>query len=820
MFRQDLLQALRLLRHKPVFAAAIVITLALGVGVNTALFSIVNALLLRPLPVADPAGMVVLGQRRAEVADYSNFSYPDFVDLQAQTTGVLKLAGYQLSLVGLTAAGRPERAMIHYVTGSFFSALGLRPALGRLIAPTEGQHLGADPIVVLSHSYWRRRFNADPSIVGASVSINARALTVVGVAPPEFKGPFALIEPDAYLPLSMAIIRPVLRGDPGEFWTRRDTRNLRLLGQLEPGTSLEQAQAAVSLAAERLAHEHPDTNKGLVMRVFPELKARPQPADSNPLPVVGAFFLLLAATVLLVACVNVANILLVRALGRQRELALRTSLGASRARLIRQSVTESMVLALLGGALGVVLGQQACAALKSLQLDLPVHLDFALDWRVFAYSFAASLATGIFVGVVPALRASRADVSAALREDGRSGTPGAWQRRLQNLLVAGQVAGSLVLLIVAGLLLRSLQQAQSMDLGFDPDRLINLSMDTHLIGFDQARGRAFYDSLAKAVRVLPGVESASLSHTVPYGYVHIEAEVYPEGAPASEPGERKPSIQYNVVDPGYFDNLRIALVRGRGFLEHDAQDAPRVAVVNETMARRFWPNEEAVGKRFAIAEASSPMIEVVGVARDGKYIEPGEDPTAYFFLPLAQHYTSYRTLQVRTSVPPGRMIPQVEEQIRTLAPDMPTWDVGTMKTALNGINGLFIFRVGAAMAAALGLLGLVLAMVGIYGVVAYTVNRRVKEIGLRMALGAQQGQILGLILRQGLVSVVLGVAAGLLLAAAVGRVVGSLLLGVGPYDPLTLGSVTVLLVVVAIGANLIPARRALKVDPMTALRAE
>lgn len=823
MLRRDVRQVLRLLRKRPVFGATIILTLALGVGVNTALFSVVNFLLLRPLPVPDPDRIVVVAARRADATDYSNVSYADFLDIQGQTAGELELAAYQISQDGLSAEGRPERVLINYVTGNFFSVLGLKPALGRLVAPQEGRHLGADPVVVLGYAYWQRRFQGDRGALERSVVLNGRALTVVGVAPADFHGASHLIEPDVYIPLSMAVTRPVSLGEPGGYWTDRNARNLRVIGRLQPGVELEPAQASLTVIAQRLEREHPETNKGVGVQIFEERMARPQPMDSNPLPLVGAFFLLLAGTVLLVACVNVANILFVRALERQRELAVRTSLGAGRASLVRESAAESTLLALLGGAVGLSFGRYACDWLESLshRMDFPLHLDFALDWRVFAYSFGLTLVAGVFAGVLPALRASRANVREILHEGGgRSGTAGAWQRRLQNALVVGQIAGSLVLLVTAGLFVRSLQQAQRMDLGFDPERLVNVTMDTNIIGYDEARGRAFYDALSTAVRALPGVESASLGHTVPFGVLHAEAQVYVQGRQTADAAERGPELYYNAVDPAYFDNLKIALVKGRGFLESDGSDAPPVAVVNETMARRFWPNEDPLGKRFALDSPTGTLVEVVGVTGDGQYIEPSEEIVPYFFLPLAQHHVSHRTLHVRTAMPPEQMIREVEGVVRSLAPELPTFDAGTMKNALNGVNGLFFFKVGAGLAAALGLLGMILAAVGLYGVVAYGVDRRLPEIGIRMALGAQRGDILRLILRQGFVIVAVGLVAGLVAAVVVGNVIQSLLVRVSPYDPLTFAGVSALLALVAAAANLVPTVRALSVDPISTLRTE
>jgi putative ABC transport system permease protein len=818
MLIADLRQTLRMLVKRPAFAIIMIVTIALGVGVNTAIFSVMNFFLLRPLPVPNPDRLVVMAEQTKGTSEFISVSYPDLLDFQKDSAGV-ELAAYQTSQVGLSSEGKSERAVVNYVTGNYFPVLGVRPEVGRLISPDEGQHLGADPVLVLGNSYWRRRFSSDRGMIGKTVVANGHAFTVIGVAQESFHGVYAFVDPDVYIPLSMATVRTVVGADSSEFWTKRDTRNLRIIGRLRSGVTLEAAQTSLNVVAQRLAGEYPNTNKDLAARLFPERLARPEPTDSNLLPIVSGFFLLLAGTVMLVACVNVANVLLVRSIGRRRETAIRTALGARRGQIIRQILMESIMIALAGAAGGIVLGSLACDLLEriSRNIDLPLFLDLGMDWRVFAYSMALALLTGVLVGVMPAMRASRSNVAEVLHEGGRGVGSGVLHQRLRNILVVCQIAVSLVLLIIAGLFLRSLDKAQNLDLGFNPDKLLNVSMDTQLIGYDEPRGKAFYKELESRIRALPGVESASLSFSVAFGVLHSTAKVFKEGTPV-QAAEATPEITYNTVDPAYFQNLRIPLVTGRFFTDADNASVPRVAVINEAMAQQFWPNEDAVGKRFAMENAAVPLIQVIGVAKNGKYLEPSEEVAAYFFLPVEQHYVSFRTLQVRTSVPPETMIPEVEKVVRSLAPDMPMFDVRTMRSALNGINGFFLFRIGAGLTATLGLLALALATVGVYGVVSYSVSQRTHEIGIRSALGAQRGDILKMILKQGVAAILSGIALGLVLAVGAGGILKSMLVGVGPYDPLTFIAISGLLAGIATIASLIPALRALRIDPSRTLR--
>jgi len=811
---QDIRYGVRMLMRNPGFMIVAIITLALGIGANTAIFSMVDGILLRPLPVQDPAQITVLAFQQQKGNIQTQFSVADFRDIRSQSSEVFSdVFAYQLGLDGLSVDGKADRIVTSYVSGNFFPALGIKPELGRFILPSEGETLGADPVMVLSYSYWKTRFGGDPAIVGRKVSVDGHPITIVGVAPRGFVGIFPFLSIQGYLPLGMLEIG----GQPDDFMTNRQLRNLPVLGRLRPGTGLQEAQASLSVIGRRLSQQYPEADKDLSLQVYPELRARPQPDPDNTLLVISGLFLSLTALVLLLACVNVANILFTV---REREMAIRAALGAARFRLVRQLLTESILLALLGGIAGIFLGYWGSSALASLnfQTDLPVHLDFGFDWRVFGYATAAALLTGIIVGLVPAIRASRGNLATILHEGGRGVVGG--KNRLRSGLVVAQVAGSLVLLIIAGLFARSLGKAQNTSLGFDPDHVLNLTMDPVEIGFNQQQTRDFYKNVLTRVGSLPGVVSASTATATPMGYYNSTDTLTIEGyqPPAGQP---LPSAMYNTISIDYFRTMQIPILRGRAFTDADGDNSQYVAILSEAMAKKFWPDADPIGRQFQMSSEAKHSMVVVGVVKDVRYQGVTGVIPPVFYAPFVQHQSgnSLQFVQVRTTAAPETMIPEIERTIQSLAPQLPVFDVETMRQALYTLNGLLVYRIGAGLAAVLGVLGLILAIVGVYGVVSYAASQKTHEIGVRMALGAQPTDILKMVFGEGLFIVAIGLAVGIAMALAAAQVVGKFLT-VSAMDPVTYVAVSAILTIVALSACYIPARRAMRVDPMVALRYE
>jgi predicted permease len=814
---QDIRYGVRMLAKNPGFMIVSIITLALGIGVNTAIFSMVDAFLLRPLPINDPSQIAVLGYQQLHQNIQTQFSVADYRDIRNQTSGVFsEVFAYVFGMDGLSVDGKADRIMTNYVSGNYFSALGIKPALGRFILPSEGEVANADPVMVLAYSYWQTHFGGDPQIVGRKVSVDGHPITIIGVAPKGFVGVYPIISVQGYLPLGMLPIE----GQAADFMTNRQIRGTPVLARLRPGTTLAQAQAVLAIVSQRLSQEHPDADKDLSVQAFPELRARPNPDPNNTVLVVGGLFLGLAGMVLLLACVNVANILLVRATVREREMAIRAALGAARNRLIRQLMTESIVLALLGGVAGILLGIWGSATLASvnIQTDLPINFDFGFDWRVFGYATAAALVTGVVVGIVPAIRASRGNLSAILHEGGRGVVGG--KNRLRTTLVVAQVAGSLMLLVIAGLFTRSLSKVQRTDLGFKPDHVLNMAMDPNEIGYNQAQTRDFYKNLLGRVRSIPGVVAVSEASSTPLGYYNNGDNLSIEGY-QPPPGQPAPSSLYVAISGDYFQTLGISMLRGRSFTGADDENAQYVAIISDEMAKKFWPNTDPVGRQFKMATEDKHSIAVVGVAGDARFQGVTGQINPVFYVPFAQHQVgnSLEILQIRAAGSTETMIPEIERVIESLAPQLPLFDVQTMNQALNTLNGLLFYKIGAVLAAVLGILGLILAIVGVYGVVSYAASQKTHEIGVRMALGAQPLDILRMVFREGFLIVAVGLIVGIAGALAVGRVVGSFLT-VSAQDPVTYVAITGLLTIVALAACFIPARRAMRVDPMVALRYE
>jgi putative ABC transport system permease protein len=602
--------------------------------------------------------------------------------------------------------------------------------------------------------------------------------------------------------------------------TNRGYRNLGVLARLKPGMTIAQADSSLAVIAQRFSQDHPDIEKSMSINSFSELRSRPDPNPQNPLVLISTLFLGLSMIVLVLACVNVANILLVRATIREREMAIRAALGAARGRLMRQLLTESILLATLGGAAGILLGAWGSAVAGSIRVgtELPVNLDFSLDWRIFAFAFAAAMLTGLIVGAVPAIRIARANLSSILHEGGRTVAGG--RHRVRSVLVAAQVAGSLMLLIIAGLFARSLQRAQKLDLGFNPKGVVNFNLDPAEIGYDETRGLAFFKTLIERVRELPGVESGSLSTAVPMGYFNNADTLTIEGfeQPA---GQAAPYAVYGLITSDYFRTMQIPLLRGRIFTNADDKSAPRVAIVNETMVKRYWHGLDPIGRQFRLAADVTHPVTVVGIAKNSRFGSSSGEIGPNFYMPVTQQYTgnSLTTLQVRSAAPSGEVIREVQQAITALAPDLPVFDVKTMTEALDTLNGLLIYKIGAVLAACMGVLGLILAVVGVYGVLSYAASQKTHEIGIRMALGARPLDILKMVFGEGLLIVGGGIVAGLAAAFVCARLADSFIT-VSATDPVTYVTVTLLLAGVALAACWIPAHRSMRVDPMVALRHE
>jgi len=806
---RDAVFAMRLFGRAPLFTATAVLTLALGVGVNAAIFSVVNAFIMRPLPVRDGDRLMVVATKRDSGPALRSVSVDDLQDYRAATSPDTfeDIAGYSVGFLGLAPDGRrPERVLVTWVTDNYFQMLDLRPAVGRLIVP--GDRLSA--VVVLGYSTWQRRFAASATVIGRSVVVSGRVCRVIGVAPRGFAGTFAFSESEIYLPLNWTAV---------DSPSSRDARGLHALGRLRPGVSVDRAQAVLDVVTARLRRDHPDTNAGIGAVVVPERLARPEEDQARSSGRAAATMLALVGLVLLVAILNLASLLLAHGAGRARELAIRTALGAGRWRILRQLIVESLLLSVLGGLAGIVLGGWAAGALTGVRLpgDLPVRFAFDVDGRVIGYAVLLVGVTGLTLGLGSGLRSSRIDADRVLRASAQGVGLPPDRARLRRVLVAGEIAICFVLLSVAGLFVRSLAFAARVDPGFEADRVLNVQMDVGQLGYDEPRGRAFFDEIERRVAVLPGVIDISFAFTVPMGYISVGDMLAAEGR-SSRPGDRV-FARKNMVGRGYFDTMGIPIVRGRPFGDGDTRASRPVAVVNERLAGILWPNQDAIGRRFSASD-DGPFIEVVGVTPTGKYRSLFEDPLPYFYVPIAQDYVGLRVLHVRVSGQPLALQSAVEAVVHEREPDLPLYDAQSMREALGGGYGLFLVRVGAIGAALLALVALSLAVVGIFGVVSYLVAERTHEIGVRRALGATSVDILRLLMRESVVLVAFGVSIGLVLAVMSTRMLGAFLVGIRASDPLAFAAVAPIVAGVALAASAIPAWRATAVDPAVTLRAE
>jgi macrolide transport system ATP-binding/permease protein len=816
LFR-DLKFSFRMLVKTPGFTIASVLTLALGIGANTAIFSVVDAVLFRSLPVPEPDKLVSLGFSIKNTPQV--VSYPDLEEMRQQTGQWVDLFGYRIGTDGLSDGRRADQIITSYVTSTYFSALGVKPAFGSLLAPGEDNLQGRDSVVVLGYSYWKSHFGGDPSVVGKVVRINGYPVTVVGVTQQGFQGALTWMNVQAYLPLNMSDIDVKL-----PLTDRTAGRALFVLGRLRPGVSPAQARSVLRAVATRLAQEHPKEDEGASIFVLPAIDAAlnpvPQPGQHERIASIAGLFLVLTLLVLMLACFNLGNLVLARTTARRHEMAIRAALGAGRWTLLGQTMTETLVLSAIGCMAGLLVGYGGAKVLQSIRIDigLPVVFTFGFDGRVFTFAATAAVLAALIVGLVPSARAARAHPSDALRDRGRTPAPG--RNRLRATLVLLQISVSLLLLIVAGLFTHSLFSVQRTNLGFNPNSVLKLAIDPHGAGYNPVQEQQFYTDVLRRVRALPGVRSASLSFTYPSQSVaqFRNTDIQSRPLPA---GQLPPQTLWSPVSPGYFETLEIPILQGRPFLDSDSANALPVAIINQTMARQFWPQQDPIGESISISGSSGPWIQIVGIAQDSTYYSVFAKNVSCLYLPFAQQNVALATLLVKTSSEPEIITHTVENEIHTLAPDLPIFGIGSLqKSVSNSLGGFYAFRLGASLTATLGLLGFILAVVGIYGVTAYNMSRRTNEIGIRMALGGSPTDILRMIFRQGVKLVSVGTIVGVLLALLFSRALSHVLFGVHTYDPLTYILVVTVVATITLVASYIPASRAAYIDPNEALRDE
>jgi putative ABC transport system permease protein len=804
-FIQDIRFGIRMLAKKPMFSIIAVITLALGIGANTAIFSVVNGVLLRPLPFKEPDRLMMI--RETKLPQFPEFSVApgNFLDWKKQNTVFERLVAYKGSSLNLIGTDDPERLRALNVTEGFFAMLGAQPQLGRDFLAEEDQ-VGHNNVVILSYGLWQRRFSGDPKILNQTITLNRQAYTVIGVMPATFHFGSGENELDLWTPMAFTEEQAQNHGGHG----------LVAIGQLKPGITVDQARAEMSAIAGRLAAQYP-VDIGWDVKIMPLL-------EFSVRSIKPALLILLVAVafVLLIACANVANLLLARAAGRQKEIATRTSLGASRWRIVRQLLTESLLLSLLGGALGLALAKWGMDLLLTLAPpDLPRLNNVSLDGRVLAFTATITLLTGVIFGLVPALQSSKPNLNETMKDAGRGSTEGGRRQRIRSTLVVLEVATALVLLVGAGLMIKSFWQLQKVDPGFNPDNTLTVQVSLPKTKYpEESQQVAFFQQLIERVATLPGVQSAGAGHVVPLSGNDFVLAFEIDGRPPLQPGVTQ-STNYYSVSADYFKAMGIPLRRGRVFTERDIKDSPRVAVINETMAKKIFPDEDPIGKRITFdnrQKGNPEWFEIVGIVGDVKQYSLDQVTTMQTYEPYIQQTFPYMTLVVRTTGDPTNLNAAIRSEVLKLDKEQPTTNFKT----LNEFFSISIAqqRFSVVLLGMFAVVALVLSAVGIYGVLSYAVTQRTHEIGIRVALGAGKRDVLRLVVGQGMLLTVIGVAGGLGAAFALTRLMASLLFGVTATDAVTFASVASLLLAVALLACYIPARRATKVDPLVALRYE
>ncbi len=814
---QDIRFAIRGLGKRPGFAIAAILTLALGVGASTAVFNLVAASLFPKLPVREADRLAAIFQYENEQGYFSSLSYPAYFDYSEGVEAFASVAAYSGVPLNLTEGGQSQRVQGELVSANYFSVLGVTPSMGRGFVNGEDRNPGSHPVAIVSYGAWRQLFGSDPALVGRTVRLNGHSFTVVGVAPESFHGLELGNSTDIWIPLSMRAEAMPTWSD--EFFYGRGTHWLSAVGRLKPGVTFALAEQQAGTLAASLADEFPDTQANWSARLLPISEATLWPGLRGELAGLASMLVAVVGLTLVLACANVANMLLGRVAARREELAVRLALGANRSRVARQLLAETLVLSLPAGAAGLLAALWISDLMASFRMSrfLPADLDLAPDLRTVAFLVLLTLAVSFLVGLIPAIQAAREDLSHALRAGGagRAGAPG--KARFSSSLSVAQIAASLVVIACAALLVRSAMRQLDIEIGFDSQRVALLSVDLALSGYGAADGTALYQDITKRIEAVPGVRSASAARIVPLGWYRFRTRVaaLDGGADAATPR----ATGGNVVAPGFFETLDIPIVRGRAFDQRDIAGAPLTVVVSEAMARRYWPDRDPLGKRIVLQSTEETLLEVVGVARDiqhGRVLQ--KEPPPFFYLPLYQNYQSRAALHVRTDGDPLASISSIRAAVAELDPDLPLYEVTTLQQHVYSVTSpAYVAAMGVGV---LGALGLLLAAVGIYAVISHAVVLRTHEIGIRIALGAEPRMVVRHVLGQGLVLLAFGVGIGAVVALAASRILGGSLFGVDPSDPMAIALAALLTTAATLLAVYLPARRVTKIDPILALRAE
>ena len=825
----DIRYAVRWLRKSPGFTLVAVASLAIGIGFNTALFAIVDAVLFKPLPVAAPDRLVdAFTSDSTGTIEFSTSSYPDYLDLSAQNDVFDGLVGYSPMMAPLNLEGRSRLAMGEIVTGNYFQVFGVGAALGRTILPSDDAP-GAPKVVFISRRYWARELASAPDAIGRSLRIRGAPYTIVGVSTAAFSGMVPILAPEMWIPVSASLdVEPIGMHDAVASPTgttrldRRADRWLFLRGRLKPGKTLEQARANLTVLASRLAADYPATNRDRRIAVKPTSDVHFHPSLDPVVVPIAAALMAVVGLVLLIACANVASMLLARASSRQKEIGIRLAIGASRGRLMRQLVTEAVVLSLLGAAAGTLLAWWITSAVASLSLPLPIPLafDLRIDGRVLAFTLGATFLAALLAGLAPALQATKPSLVADLRGEPNVSQAAGRRWTLRDALVAGQMAITALLLVIAALLTRSFIEAQRTSSGFAVNRLAVVSIDAAMLGLKAEQSLRFYETALARVSAIRGVELAALATRVPMQLNHNSWEIWVPGR--HRPGEHGDTVEVTTVSPGYFKTMGVGIVEGRAFTDADRPDTPRVAIVNETLARRVWPGQSVIGKIFRTRGGAGPPFEIVGVSADHKVQTLTESPTPFLHVSFTQRPGTYTAIVARTRGDAPALLRDMRRELLAIDPNVVFVENQTMEMQVDAT--LFPMRAGAWLVSGIGLVAMLLAAIGLYGVIAYSVARRTKEIGIRVALGARPGAVVGLVMRQGLLVAAAGLTAGCLatglVAVLAARLAASVLYRVSIGDPFSWIGAAALLLAVSALANLIPAWRAARVDPSEALRIE